>query len=142
MQAGGSARKAKSGGGKEAAKGMAVQGAAGIEGKLRAGAAGTDDISRGHPRGRNERVNCGEQQGDVDEEEQNSGEEEDEGARDDGKSSKKQEATGRCMHCKKAEGLTGALMKLYRCGCGNEFHHVCAGKLGHEDMSSCKECAD
>ena len=63
---------------------MAVQGAAGIEGKLRAGAAGTDDISRGHPRGRNERVNCGEQQGDVDEEEQNSGEEEDEGQEIDG----------------------------------------------------------
>ena len=49
---------------------------------------------------------------------------------------------GVCLHCEKATGPDGKGMKLYRCSCGNEFHHLCAGKRGHDDMTVCFECAN
>ena len=56
--------------------------------------------------------------------------------------SKKAGAKGVCMHCKKKTGPGGAAMKLFHCSCGNEFHHLCAGNLGHDNMSSCMNCAN
>ena len=48
---------------------------------------------------------------------------------------------GVCVHCKKATGPSGRPLKLYRCKCGNEFHHLCAANVGHEEMATCFECA-
>ena len=49
---------------------------------------------------------------------------------------------GVCMHCKNRTGPAGGkALKLYRCQCGNEFHHLCAGQNGNEDMSRCLDCA-
>jgi hypothetical protein len=56
-------------------------------------------------------------------------------------SKKRASKKGLCMHCGKATGPGGAQMKLFRCKCGNEFHHLCAGNRGHDDMSSCMDCS-
>jgi hypothetical protein len=44
-----------------------------------------------------------------------------------------------CIHCRKSE--TENQTTLYTSNCGNAFHHVCAGKLGHENWKICLECA-
>ena len=49
--------------------------------------------------------------------------------------------TATCLYCHDDKlGPTGKPMKLYRCKCGNAFHHLCAGAKGHDDMSRCQEC--
>ena len=78
---------------------------------------------------------------DEDEDEDEDDEEEEEATRK-GERGTRASKKGLCMHCKKATGPGGAQMKLFRCKCGNEFHHLCAGNLGHDDMSSCMDCAN
>ena len=79
---------------------------------------------------------------DEDEDEEDEDDEEEEEATRKGERGTQASKKGLCMHCKNATGPGGAQMKLFRCKCGNEFHHLCAGNLGHDDMSSCMDCAN
>ncbi len=42
----------------------------------------------------------------------------------------------KCVYCKNSGKHT-----LYACkDCGNDFHHLCAAKEGHDDMNLCGQC--
>ena len=45
-----------------------------------------------------------------------------------------------CLHCGKSS-LHGAKVKLHECACGKVYHHLCAGKVNHEDFAVCYACS-
>ena len=45
-----------------------------------------------------------------------------------------------CLHCGKTE-LNGKKVRLHACECGKVFHHICAGRVGHDEYSKCFDCA-
>jgi len=52
-----------------------------------------------------------------------------------------QTKSGACIHCHSARADDkGKEMTLFKCACGKQFHHMCAGELGHESWRTCFDC--